>query len=282
MKILVTGVNGQLGYDVIKRFKNNNIEYKGCDIDSFDLTSKEQTIKAITEYRPDAVIHCAAYTAVDNAEDNKEVCYNVNVSGTRHVAEACKEIDAKMIYISTDYVFDGTGTEPYKVTDKKNPVNYYGETKSISEDIVAELLSKYFIIRTSWVFGVNGNNFVKTILRLGKERKQINVVNDQYGSPTYTYDLAMLIADMVHTNKYGIYHASNEGYCSWFEFAREITTVAKLDCNISPISTSEYPTKAKRPFNSRLDKTTLDENGFNRLPLWKESLLGYCQHIAQK
>lgn len=273
MKVLVTGANGQLGYDVIKRLEKSNIEYLGTDIDVLDITDKEQVKKSISEYRPDVVIHCGAYTAVDKAEDDRELCYAVNVLGTRYIAEACKEIDAKMVYISTDYVFNGEGDQPFEITDKPNPINYYGQTKYEGELEVQNILDKYFIVRISWVFGSNGNNFVKTMLRLGKDRDEISVVADQIGSPTYTYDLAELLVDMIKTDKYGIYHATNEGYCSWYEFACEIFKQAKIDIKVNPIKTEDYPTRARRPKNSRLYKNISHE-----LESWESALGHYMNH----
>ena len=252
MKVLVTGANGQLGYDVIKQLNSIGIDYLGTDRESLDITNKEQVARVISDYNPDAVIHCAAYTAVDKAEDEKDLCYSVNVIGTRYIAQVCKEINSKMVYISTDYVFDGEGDKPFEVTDKPNPINYYGKTKYEGELEVQNLLDKYFVVRISWVFGSNGNNFVKTMLRLGKERNEVSVVADQIGSPTYTPDLAKLLVDMVKTDKYGIYHATNEGYCSWYEFACEIFKQAGMDVKVNPIKTEDYPTKAKRPKNSKL------------------------------
>jgi dTDP-4-dehydrorhamnose reductase len=279
MKVLVTGVKGQLGFDVEKRLNLCGIAYLGCDINDFDLTNREQTVSSIKAFSPDVVIHCAAYTAVDNSEDTRELCYDINVNGTKYVAEACKDIDAKMVYISTDYVFEGQGSIPWKEDDPKNPINYYGETKSLGEDQVTELLCKYFIVRISWVFGINGNNFVKTMLKLGKERKELTVVSDQIGSPTYTYDLAKLLIDMIQTEKYGVYHATNEGYCSWFEFAQEIMKIAKLECEVKAIASKDYLTRASRPLNSRLDKSKLDDNGFDRLPEWKVALSSYFETL---
>lgn len=272
MKVLVTGAGGQLGYDVVNELKKRNIQCYGATIEDFDLTNEKGTKEFIENYKPDAIIHCAAYTAVDKAEDEKELCYAVNVLGTRYMAEVSSKIGAKVIYISTDYVFDGTKEEPYEVWDKPNPINHYGYTKYLGEEEVKKILEKYFIVRTSWVFGENGNNFVKTMLRLGKERKELKIVNDQIGSPTYTKDLAKLLVDMVQTQKYGIYHATNEGYCSWYEFAVEIFKLARMDIEVIPITSEEYPTKAKRPKNSRLEKRCLEENGFERLEEWKEAL----------
>jgi dTDP-4-dehydrorhamnose reductase len=274
MKVLVTGAKGQLGYDVVERLKELNIEHIGVDRDDFDLTNENQTKEFILNYKPDVVIHCAAYTAVDKAEDEREICYAVNVLGTKYIAEACREIDAKMVYISTDYVFDGEKEEPYNEDDKPNPINYYGYTKYLGEEEVKKNLQKYFIVRTSWVFGKNGNNFVKTMLRLGQEKREIKVVCDQVGSPTYSYDLARLLCDMIQTDKYGTYHATNEGYCSWYEFACEIFKIAGMDVKVIPIRSEEYPAKARRPKNSRLGKKMLYEN-FKKMPSWLEALSTY-------
>jgi len=274
MKVLVTGANGQLGFDVVKRLKSINAECLGVDRNDFDLTDELKTKKFIKEYKPDIVIHCAAYTAVDKAEEEKEICYKVNVLGTRYITQVCANIGAKMVYISSDYVFDGEGEEPFEVTDKPNPINYYGKTKYEGELEVKKYLDKAFIIRTSWVFGINGNNFVKTMLKLGKEKRQINVVSDQIGSPTYTYDLAKLISDMIFTEKYGVYHATNEGFCSWYEFACEIFKLAGIDVIVKSIKTEDYPTRAVRPKNSKLSKVFL-EHCFYRLPAWQDSLKRY-------
>jgi len=277
MKVLVTGVGGQLGYDVIKELEKRNIDCVGADRAEFDITDFEAVHKFIIEYMPDAVIHCGAYTAVDKAEDEPELCHFVNVVGTKNIAKVCKEIAAKMIYISTDYVFDGTKDGFYEVDDEPNPINVYGKTKLAGEIAVKEILEKYFIVRISWVFGVNGNNFVKTMLRLGKEHNELNVVADQVGSPTYTADLAPLIRDMIQTDKYGIYNATNEGECSWAEFAEEIFKVAGMDVKVNHISTVEYPTKARRPMNSRMSKEKLEERGFKRLRSWKEAVEEYTE-----
>jgi len=275
MKILVTGVKGQLGYDVVKVLEERNIECLGVDIDDFDITDAKATSEYIRKYAPDAVIHCSAYTAVDKAEDELELCRKVNVDGPRNIAAVCKEIDAKMIYISTDYVFPGIGDKPYEADDPTGPLGAYGQTKLDGELAVKEILSRFFIVRISWVFGINGNNFVKTMLRLGKERKEINVVCDQIGSPTYTADLAPLLCNMVVTEKYGTYHATNEGYCSWAEFTEEIFKLAGYSTKVIPIPTSEYPTKAKRPLNSRMSKKSLDRAGFKKLPLWQDAVSRY-------
>jgi dTDP-4-dehydrorhamnose reductase len=281
MRILVTGVKGQLGHDVVKRLKELNIECRGVDIEDFDLTKLEELLTYIRSYSPDCVIHCAAYTAVDKAEEMRDTCYAVNVTGTRNIAEACRELDAKLIYISTDYVFDGLGEAPFETDTKPNPINYYGLTKYQGEIEAGKLVEKLFIVRISWAFGVNGNNFVKTMLRLGKERDELNVVADQIGSPTYTDDLAELLCDMIQTDKYGVYHATNEGLCSWYEFACEIFKLTGVSVKLHPIKTEEYPTRATRPKNSRLSKRSLDEAGFKRLPSWKDALERYITEICE-
>lgn len=272
MKILVTGANGQLGWGVIKELQKQNVECYGVTRKDFDIIDFVATEKFIADYMPDIVIHCAAYTAVDKAEDEQGLCYLVNASATENIAEICKKINAKMLYISTDYVFDGTKDGFYEVDDKPNPINVYGKTKLLGEQAVQRILDKYFIVRISWVFGEHGNNFVKTMLRLGKDHKEINVVADQYGSPTYTADLALLLIEMIQTEKYGIYHATNEGVCTWAEFAEEIFKITDMDVNVRCISTSEYPTMAKRPLNSKMSKNSLQLNGFNPLKNWQNSL----------
>lgn len=272
MKVLVTGYKGQLGYDVIKRLKKSNIDCLGVDIDDFDITNETQTNDFILKYNPNVVVHCAAYTAVDKAEEDKEKCFNINVIGTRNIAKVCKQLDCKLVYISTDYIFDGQGETPFEVDDLPNPINYYGETKYLGEKEVTTLINKYFIIRISWVFGINGNNFIKTMLRLAETRDELSVIDDQIGSPTYTYDLAKLIVSMIQEEKYGFYHATNEGYCSWYEFALEIFKQANIDIKVNPIKTEDYKTLAVRPKNSRLSKKNLDENEYNRLPCWKAAI----------
>lgn len=275
MKVLVTGANGQLGYDVVKELQKQNIECYGAIRKDFDLVDFEATEKFIINYMPDVVIHCAAYTAVDKAEDEQGLCYLVNASATENIARICKKINAKMLYISTDYVFDGTKEGFYEVDDMPNPINVYGRTKLLGEQAVQKILNKYFIVRISWVFGEHGNNFVKTMLKLGKERKEINVVADQYGSPTYTADLALLLIEMIKTDKYGIYHATNEGICSWAEFAEEIFRVAGMNVKVNHINTVEYPIKSKRPVNSRLSKNSLKTNEFKVLGNWRNALNKY-------
>lgn len=277
MKVLVTGANGQLGYDVVKELEKQNIECYGATRKDFDITDFKSTENFINKYLPDVVIHCAAYTAVDKAEDEPELCYKVNSEATKNIAEICKEINAKLLYISTDYVFDGTKDGFYEVDDETNPINVYGKSKLLGEIAVQKILKKYFIVRISWVFGEHGNNFVKTMLRLGKDHKEINVVSDQYGSPTYTADLAPLLVEMIKTDKYGIYHATNEGVCSWAEFAEEIFKIANMDIKVNYIRTKDYQAKAKRPLNSRLSKFTLLNNKFLLLPNVEFSLKNFLK-----
>lgn len=272
MKVLVTGANGQLGYDVVKELQKQNIECYGAARKDFDIVDFNGTEKFIANYMPDVVIHCAAYTSVDKAEDEQGLCYLVNASATENIAEICRKINAKMMYISTDYVFDGAKDGFYEVDDEPNPINVYGKTKLLGEQAVQRILDKYFIVRISWVFGEHGNNFVKTMLRLGKERKEISVVADQYGSPTYTADLAALLVEMIKTDKYGVYHATNEGVCTWAEFAEEIFKIAKLDVKVNHITTEEYPTRARRPMNSRMNKNSLVKNEFCLLNNWHKAL----------
>lgn len=302
MKVLVTGIAGQLGYDVMNELAKRGYDGIGTDIaDSYsgvqdntavvgmpyvqvDITDAESVEKTIKEIKPDVVVHCAAWTAVDAAEDeeNRDKVFAVNVEGTKNIAYACKEIDAKMVYTSTDYVFDGQGTEPWKPDCKEYaPLNIYGQSKLDGELAVSEILDKYFIVRIAWVFGTNGNNFIKTMLKVGKKFDTIRVVNDQIGTPTYTYDLARLLVDMIETDKYGYYHATNEGgYISWYDFACEIFRQAGYSTNVNPVTTEEYGiSKAKRPFNSRLDKVKLIENGFTPLPDWQDALKRYLDEI---
>ena len=287
MKVFVTGVGGQLGYDVINELKRRGYEAIGSDItDSadiqLDITDKTAVERVLTEIKPDAVIHCAAWTAVDAAEDeeNKEKVYAVNVVGTRNIAEVCKQLNCKMVYISTDYVFNGQGTEPWQEDCKDfAPLNYYGQTKLEGEMAVAELLDKFFIVRIAWVFGLNGKNFIKTMINVGKKYDTVRVVSDQIGTPTYTYDLARLLVDMVETDKYGYYHATNEGgYISWYDFCCEFYKQYGLTTKVIPVTTEEYGlSKAARPFNSRLDKSKLTEMGFEPLPTWQDAVKRYLE-----
>ena len=285
MKVLVTGVKGQLGYDVMNELAKRGIEGIGVDVEEMDITDKDACRRVITEAGPDAVIHCAAYTAVDAAEQNMELCRKVNADGTRNIAEVCRDLDISLMYISTDYVFNGTGERPWEPDDVREPLNAYGQAKYEGELAIEELLDKYFIVRIAWVFGVNGKNFIKTMLRLGREHGAVSVVDDQIGSPTYTYDLARLLVDMIQTDKYGRYHATNEGLCSWYEFAVEIFKKAGMeDVKVTPVDTevytSRYPGQAKRPMNSRISKDKLEENGFERLPSWQDALERYLKEIT--
>ena len=284
MKVLVTGVKGQLGYDVVNELEKRGHNAIGVDIEEMDITDKSSVDKVMADVQPEAVIHCAAWTAVDLAEDDDKIekVKAVNAFGTENIARACKKSDCKMIYISTDYVFDGQGTEPWQPDCKDYaPLNVYGQSKLSGELAVSSLLDKYYIVRIAWVFGKNGNNFIKTMLKVGKTHDKVTVVNDQIGTPTYTYDLARLLVDMVETDKYGYYHATNEGgYISWYDFTKEIYKQAGYSTEVVPVTTAEYGlSKAKRPFNSRLDKSKLVENGFKPLPTWQDALSRYLKEI---
>jgi len=282
MKVLVTGYTGQLGYDVVQYGSKMGLSMVGIGSKDLDITNEAAVTYYVKEVNPDAIIHCAAYTAVDKAEDDKNTCWNVNVEGTKHLAKAAREIDAKFLYISTDYVFNGEGETPFQETDKINPIGYYGFTKYEGEKVVKQLLDHWFIVRISWVFGINGSNFVKTMLRLAETRNELNVVGDQVGSPTYTFDLARLIIEMIQSDKYGVYHASNSGFCSWADFAQEIFRQANVDMKVNSISTEEYPTRAVRPKNSRMSKQKLIENGFLPLPKWQDALEHYLNELTQE
>ena len=302
MKVFVTGVNGQLGHDVMNELNKRGYEGLGSDIAekysgvadgsavttmpyvSLDITDEEKVKKVIEEYKPDAIVHCAAWTAVDMAEDDDKVekVRAINADGTKYIAEACKEIDSKMVYISTDYVFNGQGERPWRPDDKNyEPLNVYGQTKLEGELNVSGILDKYFIVRIAWVFGLNGKNFIKTMVNVGKSHDEVRVVNDQIGTPTYTLDLSVLLVDMIETDKYGYYHATNDDngeYISWYDFTKEIYRQAGMNTNVIPVSTEEYGlSKTKRPFNSRLDKSKLIENGFKPLPSWKDALGRYLK-----
>ena len=281
MKVLVTGANGQLGHDLMRHLGARGVECRGIDIKDLDLTDRDAARAYLKEYAPDVVMHCAAFTAVDKAEAEPETCRRINADATRTIAEACKELDAVMVYLSTDYVFDGEGDAPYEVDAPRGPKSVYGATKAEGEDAVTENLHKFFLVRISWVFGVNGKNFVRTMLRLGAEKERLDVVDDQIGSPTYTDDLSRLLCDMIETDRYGVYHATNEGFCSWAEFAHAIMKKSGLPCRIHPIKTSEYPSAAARPLNSRLSKRRLDEAGFQRLPHWEDALDRFLAEITQ-
>lgn len=278
--VLVTGVNGQLGHDVVLELQSRNIPCKGVDLDDFDLTDAAATDKYIRNFQPTAVIHCAAFTNVNAAEEQEEVCRKVNVDGTANVAEACRYMKCKLVYISSDYVFDGSGDTPWNVTDPTGPLSAYGRSKLDGEE-AAKRNPKTFVVRTSWVYGINGNNFVKTMIKLGRVKAELSVVADQIGSPTYTKDLAKLLVDMILTTKYGTYHATNEGFCSWAEFAATIMRRTGIACRVVPVYSSAYPSPAKRPLNSRLSKISLDFASFNRLPDWHNALERYLAELAQ-
>ena len=280
MRILVTGASGQLGYDVERELERRGIEHLGTSSRELDITDREAVERLMAAYRPDAAIHCAAYTKVDLAEDEPERCWAVNADGTRNMAAACRKTGAKLLYISTDYVFPGAGERSYETGDPTGPVNTYGRSKLAGELAVQSLLEKYFIVRISWVFGKNGNNFVKTMLRLAETKAELSVVCDQIGSPTYTADLAPLLCDMVQTERYGVYHATNEGTCAWSEFAEAIFELAGKQVTVYPIPTSAYPTRAVRPLNSRMSKECLHSNGFQELPEWKNALARYLKEIT--
>ncbi len=281
MKVFVTGVKGQLGYDVVKELEKRGMDAIGVDIEEMDITDAEAVERVITQAAPDAVIHCAAYTAVDAAEDNEALCRRINADGPRHIALVCKKLGIKMMQISTDYVFDGKGERPWEPSDPAGPLSVYGQTKYEGELAVQEVLDACFIVRIAWVFGKNGKNFVRTMLNLAKTRDHLTVVNDQFGSPTYTYDLARLLVDMILTDKYGIYHATNEGICTWYDFACEIFRQAGLaeQITVTPVTSDAYPTKAHRPSNSRLSKEKLTQNGFERLPAWQDATARYVKEL---
>ena len=281
-KVLVTGVLGQLGFDIVKQLKARSIEVLGIDIDDLDITDKQKTISYITKFKPTLVIHSAAYTAVDKAEDEPSKCTLVNVEGAKNIATACQKIGAEMVYISTDYVYGGEGDLPYSESHTPNPLSVYGRTKLGGERAVSAALDNYYIVRTSWVFGINGNNFVKTMLRLGREKPEIKVVADQIGSPTYTVDLAKAIISLAETKKYGIYNVSNEGYCSWCEFATQILECSKITIPVDAITTAEFPTKAVRPRNSRMSKDKLYSAGVSKMPHWTDALRRYLKEIEKQ
>ena len=281
MKVMVTGARGQLGQDVVKELTRLGITPLPVDVEDFDLTDPQAVERAVAEAAPDAIIHCAAYTAVDKAETEPARCCEINGSGTLNLARAAQKIKAKLCYISTDYVFSGEGETPFEPDDPKRPQNVYGLSKLQGEEAVQGTLTRFFIVRTAWVFGLNGANFVRTMLRLGQERHSVRVVCDQIGSPTYTVDLAAFLCQLIQTDRYGAYHATNEGFCAWSDFAAEIFRQAKLSCRAEPIPSSEYPTPAKRPKNSRLSKDCLDQNGFPRLPAWQDALARYLAEMRQ-
>lgn len=284
MKYLVTGYNGQLGYDIVRELKNrgvNDTDIIPTDVKDMDITDRDAVIKKVTEVKPDVIFHNAAWTNVDGAEDSKELCEKVNYLGTKNMVDAAKMVGAKIVYISTDYVFDGTKDGMYEVNDQTNPLSVYGMTKYQGEEAVRSY-DNHFIVRISWVFGINGKNFIRTMLKLSESRNELNVVADQVGSPTYTVDLARLLVDMVSTNKYGTYHANNEGFCSWAEFAKYIFDSSNIDMKVNAIPTSSYPQKATRPLNSKLSKKSLDDAGFSRLPDWKDAVNRYKEELINE
>ena len=282
MKLLVTGYKGQLGYDVVNEAKSRGIEAVGVDIDEMDITNAQQVNDVIKAGNYDAVVHCAAWTAVDKAEEPElfDKVMEVNTTGTENIVNVCKELNIPVMYFSTDYVFDGQGTTPWNEYDRRDPLNVYGQSKYKGE-LAVEAYPKHLIIRIAWVFGKNGNNFIKTMLRLGKERGAVSVVNDQIGNPTYTFDLAKLVVDMIQTDKYGTYHATNSGdFISWYDFACEIFRQAGMnDVKVTPVDSTAFPAKAIRPKNSRMNQTELDKNGFKRLPTWQDALARYLKEI---
>lgn len=278
MKILVTGACGQLGSDVINVLTKNSFNAIGIDIHDVDLLDFNGTKSLVFGINPDVIIHCAAYTAVDLAEKEHQICMDINANSTENIAKIAREINAKMVYISTDYVFSGNDNQPHNEYEKPNPINFYGKSKLLGEKFVQENLEKYFIVRTSWVFGKNGNNFVNKMLNISKEKSEIAVVSDQIGSPTYTVHLAYFIAELVKTDKYGIYHATGSGHCSWDEFARKIFELMSIDIRIRKISSAEFPAAAKRPYNSRLSNNTLIKSGFKTLPNWEIGLEEYLKN----
>lgn len=285
MRVLVTGSRGQLGFDVMQELSSRGHEAIGCDLPELDITDGAAVMRLVKEVNPDAVIHCAAWTAVDAAEDeeNREKVFAVNAEGTRNVAKAAAETGAKLLYLSTDYVFDGQGTTPWKADETHfAPLNVYGKSKLMGERAVRELVARHFIVRIAWVFGLHGKNFVRTMLSLSKTHPSLRVVNDQVGTPTYTPDLSRLLVDMIETDKYGTYHATNEGgYISWYDFACAIFEEAGVKVDVTPVTTEEYGlSKAARPINSRLDKSKLVENGFTPLPDWRDALHRYIKELS--
>lgn len=279
----MTGARGQLGSDMVKELDSRGHETLGIDVEDLDITDREKVMDMIGREKPDMVIHCAAWTAVDAAEDNEETCRRVNALGTEHIAAACRQVHAGMVYISTDYVFDGKGDRPWEPDDPvTSPLNVYGQTKYEGEQAVQRYLDRFFIVRIAWVFGRNGKNFVDTMLGLAENHDMLTVVDDQFGTPTYTADLVVLLADMIGTEEYGIYHATNEGdYITWYDFAREIFSQAGLPVEVKPVSTKEFGARALRPENSRLEKKKLDEHGFCRLPDWKDALKRYLKEMEK-
>ena len=279
MRVLVTGVKGQLGHDVMEELAKRGYEGIGVDVEEMDITDPEKVEQVITESNVDAVVHCAAWTAVDAAEEKEELCRKINAGGTENIAKVCEKLDIKMMYFSTDYVFNGNGTRPWEPDDPYEPLDVYGKTKAEGEEAVIAHVKKYFILRIAWVFGINGHNFVKTMLNLAKTHDKLTVINDQIGTPTYTYDLARLVVDMILTDKYGKYHVTNEGgYISWYDFTRAIFEEAGItNVTVTPVTSEEYGAAAKRPYNSRMDRSKLVKEGFTPLPDWRDALKRYIE-----
>ena len=279
MRVLVTGVKGQLGHDVMEELAKRGYEGIGVDVEEMDITDPEKVEQVITESNVDAVVHCAAWTAVDAAEEKEELCRKINAGGTENIAKVCEKLDIKMMYFSTDYVFNGNGTRPWEPDDPYEPLDVYGKTKAEGEEAVIAHVKKYFILRIAWVFGINGHNFVKTMLNLAKTHEKLTVINDQIGTPTYTYDLARLVVDMILTDKYGKYHVTNEGgYISWYDFTRAIFEEAGItNVTVTPVTSEEYGAAAKRPYNSRMDRSKLVKEGFTPLPDWRDALKRYIE-----
>ena len=281
MKILITGCRGQLGHDLMRTLADSPHEGIGVDIEEMDITDADSVRKVMEKAAPDAVIHCAAYTQVDQAEDEPELCERINAAGTENIADVCRDRNIKLMYISTDYVFDGTGTDAWNPDDRRDPVNVYGRTKYLGE-LEVEKLPKHFIVRISWVFGIGGRNFIRTMLKLAETRNHLTVVDDQIGSPTYTYDLAKLLVDMIQTERYGKYHVANEGLCSWYDLACETFRQAGLKVDVTPVDSGAYPAKAARPKNSRMSRDKLDAAGFARLPYWKDAVGRYLEELNRE
>ena len=281
MKYLITGGTGQLGHDIVKELiSRGELNYLAPTTKEMNITNKDEVEKVILGYKPDIIFHCAAYTAVDKAEEDRENCYNVNVNGTKNIVEVAKRINAKVVYISTDYVFDGTKKTEYETEDITNPINYYGYTKLLGEKEVQQL-NDYLIVRISWVFGENGKNFVKTMLNLAETKTELSIVSDQIGSPTYTKDLSKLLLDMIENNKKGLFFATNEDFCSWYEFAEYIFKINNINIKLNKVLTKDYKTLAKRPLNSKLSKNKLDEEGLTRLPSWQDATDRYCRELEE-
>jgi dTDP-4-dehydrorhamnose reductase len=279
--IIVSGNKGQLGYDIEQYCLSNGIQCRGIDIEDLDITDETSVIQFFNENKMNAFIHCAAYTAVDKAEENPELCYKVNTSGTENLVNACKVHDVKFMFFSTDYVFDGSKEGFYSPDDERNPLSVYGKSKALAEKYIEDNLSNYFIVRISWAFGLNGNNFIKTMLRLAQTKTHLDIVSDQFGSPTYTKDVVPLVMNILKSEKYGRYHATNEGYCSWAEFAEYIFSKAGAPVTVGRILTKDYPTPAKRPLNSRLDRSKLTQSGFNLLPTWQSAVDRYLKELEE-